>query len=204
MRLSNWCILFMALILGMSLLPDISGQYERNAQYTMEMYHRNVDRATEDALIDQVIEEYEDGSIALDEKQIKDAFLEQVALAFDLNTEEERHAAEELFLLQEVVSQKEGLTEEERILYAKKMEDLLAQNTKLQGLSYCMLFPVTEESESWSNPINNDSFYTFMELYDEGNYGWSHIFEGEQFRYSFSGAKIRKMVENVEEEINGS
>lgn len=200
MRLSNWCMLFMAFFLGMVLWPDFKEQYERNAQYTMEMYHRNVDRATEDALVDQVMEEYEDGSIAVQDTRVYDAFITQIALAFDLTTEEEKQEVEQLFLLQKMIHQKEGLTEAERLSYAEEMEVLLAENTKLQSLSYCMTFPATEEGVNWSNPIDNDSFYTFMELYDEGSYGWTDTFTGEQVRYSFSGAKIRKMVERVEEE----
>lgn len=194
MRISNWCVLFMALFLGSILLPDFKETYERNAQYTMELYHRNIDRATEDALVDQVREEYEDGNILIDKTKVTAAFFEQICLDFDLITESEKETVAELFLLQELVNQKEEMTEEERNRIAEEMEQLLHQNSKLQQLAYCMLFPANE-GEGWSNPIDKKSFYTFFEQDDAGTYQWTDLLKGEEVRYTFSGAKIRKMIE---------
>ena len=70
MRLSNWCVLFVALLLMAMALPDLREDYFRQALFTTEMYHRNADRATEDALLFAVKEEYTDGSIRLESDEV--------------------------------------------------------------------------------------------------------------------------------------
>ena len=68
MKISNWCILFSVLFCGMILYTDLRFRYTMEAQYTMEEYNRIFDRAAEDALTDQLQEEYWDGSLKIDEE----------------------------------------------------------------------------------------------------------------------------------------
>ena len=58
MKISNWCILFSVLFCGMILYTDLRFRYTMEAQYTMEEYNRIFDRAADDALTDQLQEEY--------------------------------------------------------------------------------------------------------------------------------------------------
>ena len=84
MKISNWCILFSVLFCGMILYTDLRFRYTMEAQYTMEEYNRIFDRAADDALTDQLQEEYWDGSLKIDEEKVQNRFFEQTAYVLDL------------------------------------------------------------------------------------------------------------------------
>lgn len=90
MKISNWCILFSVLFCGMILYTDLRFRYTMEAQYTMEEYNRIFDRAAEDALTDQLQEEYWDGSLKIDEEKVQNRFFEQTAYVLDLTGETEK------------------------------------------------------------------------------------------------------------------
>lgn len=192
MRLINWGILFMFLFIGSSVGPFLKECYKKEAMITMEQYNRNIDRAVEDALVDQIIEEKEDSSISLDSDKIYQAFLDQLCFVFNVRTAYEREQLERLLLMQRVVNQTEALSMEQQEMLRNEMEQIVNENSALRGLNYALLFP-TIEGESWSRKLDNNSFYAFMEINDDVKYGWTrNITEKEAIRYSFSGAKIRK------------
>ena len=93
MKISNWCILFSVLFCGMILYTDLRFRYTMEAQYTMEEYNRIFDRAAEDALTDQLQEEYWDGSLKIDEEKVQNRFFEQTAYVLDLTGETEKEIA---------------------------------------------------------------------------------------------------------------
>ena len=70
MKISNCCILISVLFCGMILYTDLRCRYTMEAQYTMEEYNRIFDRAADDALTDQLQEEYWDGSLKIDEEKV--------------------------------------------------------------------------------------------------------------------------------------
>ena len=192
MRLINWGILFMFLFIGIGIRPFIKTLYEDNAMITMEQYNRNIDRAVEDALLDQIVEEKEDSSISLDSEKIYQAFLNQLYFVFNAGTEYEKTQLEKLLLIQKVVNQTESLSIEQQETLAKEMEQIINDNSSLTEYGYALFFPIIE-GESWHQKLSNNSFYTFVELNDVKRYGWvQRITEREAVRYSFSGAKIRK------------
>lgn len=192
MRLINWGILFMFLFVGIGIRPFIKTLYEDNAMITMEQYNRNIDRAVEDALLDQIVEEKEDSSISLDSEKIYQAFLNQLYFVFNAGTEYEKTQLEKLLLIQKVVNQTESLSIEQQETLAKEMEQIINDNSSLTEYGYALFFPIIE-GESWHQKLSNNSFYTFVELNDVKRYGWvQRITEREAVRYSFSGAKIRK------------
>lgn len=192
MRLINWGILFMFLFIGIGIRPFIKTLYEDNAMITMEQYNRNIDRAVEDALLDQIVEEKEDSSISLDSEKIYQAFLNQLSFVFNAGTEYEKTQLKKLLLIQKVVNQTESLSIEQQETLAKEMEQIINDNSSLTEYGYALFFPIIE-GESWHQKLSNNSFYTFVELNDVKRYGWvQRITEREAVRYSFSGAKIRK------------
>lgn len=192
MRLINWGILFMFLFIGIGIRPFIKTLYEDNAMITMEQYNRNIDRAVEDALLDQIVEEKEESSISLDSEKIYQAFLNQLYFVFNAGTEYEKTQLEKLLLIQKVVNQTESLSIEQQETLAKEMEQIINDNSSLTEYGYALFFPIIE-GESWHQKLSNNSFYTFVELNDVKRYGWvQRITEREAVRYSFSGAKIRK------------
>ena len=79
MKISNWCILFSVLFCGMILYTDLRFRYTMEAQYTMEEYNRIFDRAADDALTDQLQEEYWDGSLKIDEEKVQNRFFSNSA-----------------------------------------------------------------------------------------------------------------------------
>ncbi len=91
MKISNWCILFSILFCGMILHTDLRFRYTMEAQYTMEEYNRIFDRAADDALTDQLQEEYWDGSLKIDEEKVQNRFFEQTAYVLDLTGETEKY-----------------------------------------------------------------------------------------------------------------
>ena len=106
MKISNWCILFSVLFCGMILYTDLRFRYTMEAQYTMEEYNRIFDRAAEDALTDQLQEEYWDGSLKIDEEKVQNRFFEQTAYVLDLTGETEKENLKELVLLRKLVNEK--------------------------------------------------------------------------------------------------
>ena len=103
MKISNWCILFSVLFCGMILYTDLRFRYTMEAQYTMEEYNRIFDRAADDALTDQLQEEYWDGSLKIDEEKVQNRFFEQTAYVLDLTGETEKENLKELVLLRKLV-----------------------------------------------------------------------------------------------------
>ena len=106
MKISNWCILFSVLFCGMILYTDLRFRYTMEAQYTMEEYNRIFDRAADDALTDQLQEEYWDGSLKIDEEKVQNRFFEQTAYVLDLTGETEKENLKELVLLRKLVNEK--------------------------------------------------------------------------------------------------
>ena len=106
MKISNWCILFSVLFCGMILYTDLRFRYTMEAQYTMEEYNRIFDRAAEDALTDQLQEEYWDGSLKIDEEKVQNRFFEQTAYVLDLTGETEKENLKELVLVRKLVNEK--------------------------------------------------------------------------------------------------
>ena len=195
MRISNWCILFLMLFVGMTLGVDLHYHYAREAQITMESYNRILDRAAEDALSDQLLEEYVDGSLAVAEEAVQKHFLEQTAFVFDLTTEYERERVEELVLLQELVNEREELSDAEKNRIRESMEQAIAERSALDYMTYALLLPV-EDGAEWTQNLKNHGFYTFLELPDKRDYRWTNLFDMEKVRYALSGAQLKKKEED--------
>lgn len=191
MRLSNWCVLFMALFLVSILLPNLREDYFRTAGFTTELYNRNVDRATEDAMIACVKEEYADGSVRIEEDEVTEKFYQQLAGQFDVTTEQELQKLRENVILSELVNEKAELGLEEERSLREMMEQMINEGSKISEGDYCLLFPELE-SDGWSQPLANKSFYHFVELADEENYPWTKLLKEHAIRFFLSGAKLRK------------
>ena len=145
MKISNWCILFSVLFCGMILYTDLRFRYTMEAQYTMEEYNRIFDRAAEDALTDQLQEEYWDGSLKIDEEKVQNRFFEQTAYVLDLTGETEKENLKELVLLRKLVNEKgKSLSVEESRKIQMQMENITNQRSKLTDMAYLMLFQEAE------------------------------------------------------------
>lgn len=191
MKISDWCILFIPLFCGMILCGGFQSRYDRQAQGTMELYNRILDRAAEDALTDRLQEEYEDGSLKINEKKVQEHFLEQIAFVFDMTSETEKERLEELFLFRKLVNEKGELSREDSRKIQNCMEQAMREKTVLSYMSYYLLFPFAE-GEEWAHNLKNHAFYSFMELPDKKNYPWTVLFDTERIRYAFSGAELVK------------
>lgn len=195
MRISNWCILFLMLFVGMTLGVDLHYHYAREAQLTMESYNRILDRAAEDALRDQLLEEYVDGSLAIAEEKVQKRFLEQTAFVFDLTTEYERNRLEELLLMKKLVNEKGSLSGEQQNEIREGMEASILDQSALDYMTYALLLPVQDGAE-WIQNLKNHGFYTFLELPDKRDYRWTNLFDTEKVRYALSGAQLKKKEED--------
>ena len=196
MRISNWCILFSVLFCSMILYTDLRFRYTMEAQYTMEEYNRIFDRAAEDALTDQLQEEYWDGSLKIDEEKVQNRFFEQTAYVLDLTGETEKENLKELVLLQKLVNEKgKSLSVEESRKIQMQMENITNQRSKLTDMAYLMLFPEAEHEE-WAQNLKNHGFYTFLEMPDTERYPWTKMFDLDEIRYALSGAELVKKEED--------
>ena len=182
MKISNWCILFSVLFCSMILYTDLRFRYTMEAQYTMEEYNRIFDRAAEDALTDQLQEEYWDGSLKIDEEKVQNRFFEQTAYVLDLTGETEKENLKELVLLQKLVNEKgKSLSVEESRKIQMQMENITNQRSKLTDMAYLMLFPEAEHEE-WAQNLKNHGFYTFLEMPDTERYPWTKMFDLDEWR----------------------
>ncbi len=196
MKISNWCILFSVCFCGMILYTDLRYRYAIEAQYTMEEYNRIFDRAAEDALTDQLEEEYEDGSLKIDEEKVQNRFFEQTSYVLDLTGTTEKENLKELILLRKLVNEKGShLSVEESRIIQTQMETAVNENSKLGDMAYFLLFPAGEQEE-WAQNLKNHGFYSFLELPDEERYSWTKMFDVDKIRYAFSGAELVKKEED--------
>lgn len=196
MKISNWCILFSVCFCGMILYTDLRYRYAMEAQYTMEEYNRIFDRAAEDALADQLEEEYEDGSLKIDEEIVQNRFFEQTSYVLDLTGTTEKENLKELILLRKLVNEKGShLSVEESRIIQTQMETAINENSKLGDMAYFLLFPEGEQEE-WAQNLKNHGFYSFLELPDEERYPWTKMFDVDKIRYAFSGAELVKKEED--------
>lgn len=191
MRLSNGCVLFLIFFCMALILPDLRERYFRQVLFTTEMYHRNVDRATEDALFGTVKEEHADGSIRLDVSQIQETFYEQIYQQFEVSTADEKLYLEKSVLLEELVNNASALSIEEKYGLQEKMETIINESSAMSELEYGLNFPLEEEHDS-SQPLSNQALYHFVEFADEKNYPWSRLLTEDAVRFFFSGAKLLK------------
>ncbi len=187
MRLSNWCVLFLALFLIASLVPNLREAYNRQAFFTTTQYNRNVDRATEDALLTSVEREEVDGSLQIASDKVEKKFLEQIGLQFEAGNLLEN------ILYSKVVNEAVDLSLEEERRLREEMEETVNANSSFNHAQYVFLFP-EQEASATSQPLQNHSYYKFIELPDGENYGWSQLFYREPVRFWFSGAKVQKKM----------
>ena len=189
MKISNWCILFSVLFCGMILYTDLRFRYTMEAQYTMEEYNRIFDRAAEDALTDQLQEEYWDGSLKIDEEKVQNRFFEQTAYVLDLTGETEKENLKELVLLRKLVNEKgKSLSVEESRRIQTQMEDITNQRSKLTDMAYLMLFPEAEHEEwaQWRRTCKKGrglSLFLWFRFFDVYffNTVFIHLFHTEQY-----------------------
>jgi len=180
----------------MILYTDLRFRYTMEAQYTMEEYNRIFDRAAEDALTDQLQEEYWDGSLKIDEEKVQNRFFEQTAYVLDLTGETEKENLKELVLVRKLVNEKgKSLSVEESRKIQTQMENITNQRSKLTDMAYLMLFPEAEHEE-WAQNLKNHGFYTFLEMPDTERYPWTKMFDLDEIRYALSGAELVKKEED--------
>ena len=193
MRISNWSILFIMLFLCMVLRTDLRYHYDREAQFTMELYNRIFDRAAEDALADQLREEYADGSLEIAEEKVHQHFVEQIAFMFDQTSQDQKEKLQEMVLLKELVNKGNGLIAEEQTIIRECMEKTIREKSAMAYMTYALLLP-TEEGTEWTQNIKDHGFYSFLELPDQRNYRWTYLFDEEKMRYALSGAQMKKKL----------
>ena len=160
MKISNWCILFSVLFCGMILYTDLRFRYTMEAQYTMEEYNRIFDRAAEDALTDQLQEEYWDGSLKIDEEKVQNRFFEQTAYVLDLTGETEKENLKELVLLRKLVNEKgKSLSVEEsrRIQTQKKAHQVSVRVVILLAMLCILTFFCSATIYVHAAPVSSKS-----------------------------------------------
>lgn len=88
MRLTDYCMLFMALFVCLFLGRDLKIQ-RLASQYTSQViYDRKMDRIAEDALMDIVETQKNDGTLVIRMDQMQDQYAKLLRLQFDLTDED--------------------------------------------------------------------------------------------------------------------
>lgn len=88
MRLTDYCIIFAALFVCLFLGRDLKIQ-RLTSQYTSQViYERKLDRIAEDALMDVVETQKNDGTLVIRMEQMQDQYAKLLRLQFDLTDED--------------------------------------------------------------------------------------------------------------------
>lgn len=99
MKLTDFCILFAALFVCLFLGRDLHIETLCAKRLTEISYNRQMDRIAEDALMDIVETEYEDGTLLMRTKQLAEQYERLLGLAFELTDDAQRLRAAEAVTL---------------------------------------------------------------------------------------------------------
>lgn len=101
MKLTDFCILFAALFVCLFLGRDLKISRLLVAQVTQAVYNRQMDRITEDVLMDIAETGQDDGSLSVREDQLQEQYERLFSLAFDLTDDDCRLRAWEAVTLRQ-------------------------------------------------------------------------------------------------------
>lgn len=101
MKLTDFCILFVALFVCLFLGRDLKISRLLAAQVTQAVYNRQMDRITEDALMDIAETGQDDGTLSVREDQLQEQYERLFSLAFDLTDDDCRLRAWEAVTLRQ-------------------------------------------------------------------------------------------------------
>lgn len=197
MKLTDWCILFVALFLCVILPLDLRTGYLSQSFCQQKKYERVLDRACMDSLVDSVIRENDDGSVVVDERQVHGRFRELLGLEFDAVSREEREYLQQCIRMQQFYHLERVLTPVQADAVRMQMEQAAADSNydmwkkNKQLLSF--YFPYIPQEE-WYQNLAGPSLYSLFEA-DSSADPWE-----KYRRYVFSGGRIVKQVPEAESE----
>lgn len=186
MKLSDFCVLFVCLFACLFLGRDLKIASLAQSQVSQIQYNRLMDRVNEDALMDVLVTEYEDGSLQWDTLQLQDRFRRLLQLQFDLTDDDAWLRARLAVTLYEIRQFPYNLSADELDRMTSMMEQCLRERDRqVKGQQARALLLPYIPSDSFSQSLQGVQFLTVFDPYERGL--WYD-------RVQFSGSRIVKLI----------
>lgn len=191
MKLSDFCVLFVCLFVCLFLGRDLKIASLAQSQVSQIQYNRLMDRVNEDALMDVLMTEYEDGALQWDALQLQDRFHRLLQLQFDLTDDDAWLRARLAVTLYEVRQFPYNLSADELDCMTAMMEQCLRERDRLaKGQQARALFLPYIPADSFSQSLHGVQFLTVFDPNERGL--WYD-------RVQFSGSRIVKLIRKTDD-----
>lgn len=186
MKLSDFCVLFVCLFICLFLGRDLQIASLAQSQVSQIQYNRRMDRVNEDALMDVLVTEYEDGALQWDGAQLQDHFRRLLQLQFDLTDDDAWLRARLAVTLYEIRQFPYNLSAGELDHVTAMMEQCLRERgIQVKAQQARALFLPYIPSDSFAQSLQGVQFLTVFDPTERGL--WYD-------RVQFSGSRIVKLL----------
>lgn len=186
MKLSDFCVLFVCLFICLFLGRDLKIASLAQSQVSQIQYNRRMDRVNEDALMDVLVTEYEDGALKWDALLLQDHFQRLLQLQFDLTDDDAWLRARLAVTLYEIRQFPYNISAGELDRATAMMEQCLRErSSQVKGQQARALFLPYIPSDSFSQSLQGVQFLTVFDPNERGL--WYD-------RVQFSGSRIVKLL----------
>lgn len=185
MKLTDFCILFAALFVCLFLGRDLYIA-EAGAQHITEIsYNRQMDRIAEDAMMDIVQTEYEDGTLLLQTQKLQKQYDRLLGLTFDLTDDEQRLRAAEAVTLWQLKQYPYKLSAQQldQILTGMEMQTKEAKRRRREAQLFAIAMPYISH-DAWYQSLSGAQMVTVFDP-REPSFGYD--------RAVLSGSRILKL-----------
>lgn len=164
MKLTDFCILFAALFVCLFLGRDLRIKTLCAQRVTELSYNRQMDRIAEDALMDIVETEYEDGTLLLRGQQFEEQYGRLLGLAFDLTDDEQRLLVAEAVTLWQLRQYPYDLTmqELEQIIADLEKQAQEAKRIRREAQFFSIAMPYVSH-EAWYQSLAGPQLVTVFD-----------------------------------------
>lgn len=163
MKLTDFCILFAALFVCLFMGRDLRIAAVCAQQYTEISYNRQLDRIAEDAMMDIVQTQYEDGTLLLQTKKLQEQYERLIGLAFDLTDDEQRLRAAEAVTLWQLDRYPYGLSmqAQDQLIADMEKQAMEAKRKRREAQLFAIAMPYISHDAWYQSPAGEQLLTVF-------------------------------------------
>lgn len=186
MKLTDFCILFAGLFVCLFLGRDLKIQILVASRLSEICYDRQMDRISEDALMDIVETENRDGTLVMRTEELEDKYKSLLSLALDLTDEDAALRAKEAVILYQLRQYPYNMTADELndTLYAFRTHITEQRRTRREQQMLMINMPYIA-NDAWYQTLYGAQLLT---VFDPREPIWGTD------RVVFSGSRVLKLV----------
>lgn len=164
MKLTDFCIIFAGLFICLFLGRDLKLQEYTASRLSELAYNRQLDRISEDALMDMTETQWEDGSLLVRVDEVEERYQELYALALDLSDDDAALRGREALIIQQFRQYPYAITSEEisEAITELNVQLLRQKQDRLQEQLLRINMPYISQ-DRWYQSMSGPQLFTVFE-----------------------------------------